>query len=901
MRTQPADNSGWEPVTDPNELKSINSDNSGWQPVTDQNEIDKVNGYPDSNLKGVFNKLGRAAGIVGQDVENAPGKLGQWLIEKLNIAPSELGGAVNQEINDPKRYGRNIVTGIGQARNAAVNIPYQLPRYLAHIGLISPETANKFPHATENQTNMFSPGEQKQPGDAFLQGYPGAISYVPGAAKVAGAVGGELAEAGKSIGEPFTGSKRLAPLNEQMANAGEETKAAEESENLSKSNARVATGSSTWETLENKKNVAQNQLEKLTNDSQQHYVDPSELDQARNNYTQANNEFKKAKAESEGKINLSNPFKIQDRINVAKSNLDDLKKSLIDNPPKTLDEFNQAKINLENAKKEHEDAKIASVQKFNTSNPDKIQNNINNNEEKINQVNKDLEAIPENKPVDLDKSQENVSNAEATHNEAKKISANADNAIQQHLNPSADYKMRVSRELNHRIQSINDYHSSEYKKMMKDLKDNNFELGNASRLDQINKAADKARVEFGDDPEGEFARLIKLAPTSSDTKASDFMMHQKDFRDAIYNTYQSAIHEGREGSKVRATELFRVARALKPFEDIVNQTLREGLGEHLPRYDQLQQGYREQVYPLRENATANKITSGKPMSSNIAEELNGDQEGQALLRELAKQNPEVLRNIAGQHDLKDIINPDEVLREYTNEMPELTKLVDMRQRALNNQNEAKSNLDNANMAHENNQKLNKENEKNQSEFDKKNAIKNQLTEKNDLMKQFKENIENRQKNMSEAQIQHDNLAEVAKQHQKVKDDIDNLEKTLPILDKHLAEILKTGEQKQKYQTDVKNLESKQQQFEKAKAKFEGQKDSLEQTIKNADQHSAELKEAQKATNLSKEKQDKIQKDIDKVNASVKKARRIFGALSVFYLSYKGLGVIKALFSGNKGE
>ncbi len=436
---------------------------------------------------------------------------------------------------------------------------------------------------------------------------------------------------------------------------------------------------------------------------------------------------------------------------------------------------------------------------------------------------------------------------------------------------------------------------------MNKLKDNNFELGNANRLDRINDESARAREQFGEDPTGEFERIIKLAPDASHTKAADYMSHQKDFRDAIHNLYQDAQHAGREGSSVRAAELFRVARGLKPFEDLVNETLREGLGEHLDTYDTLQRGYREQVRPLRENDVANKVTSGKPMSANIAEELNGNQRGQPLLRELAKQNPEILRNIVGQHDLKDVVNPDEVLREYTNEMPELQKLTKAREQAINNKNESKNSLDNANEAHQNNISLNKENEKNQTEVNKKIAVKNQLTEKNDLLSQFKDKIQQRQKNMTDAQIEHDNLTEANQQHEKVKNDIDKLDKIMPILEKHLSDILKTSEEKGKFENEVKNLESKQKTYAKAKAKFEEQKDNLEKTIKDAEQHIPVLQEAEKNVNLSKQERMAVKKDIQRVKKSVLKSRLIFSALSGLYFSYKGMGVLRAIFSGNNKE
>ena len=124
---------------------------------------------------------------------------------------------------------------------------------------------------------------------------------------------------------------------------------------------------------------------------------------------------------------------------------------------------------------------------------------------------------------------------------------------------------------------------------------------------------------------------------------------------------------------------------------------------------------------------------------------------------------------------------------------------------------------------------------------------------------------------------------------------------MPILEKHLSDILKTSEEKGKFENEVKNLESKQKTYAKAKAKFEEQKDNLEKTIKDAEQHIPLLQEAEKNVNLSKQERISIKKDIQRIKKSVLKSRLIFSALTGLYFSYKGMGVLKAIFSGNNKE
>lgn len=124
---------------------------------------------PLPDLKGGFNKAVRAADIFNQDIESLPSRGFSYIKNLLSETPSEVGGAIGQVFSDPTRAGKNIVTGVGELRNAIVNTPSLIPAYLAHLGLINPETANKFPRAEENLTNMMDPNAPALPGDKLLQ------------------------------------------------------------------------------------------------------------------------------------------------------------------------------------------------------------------------------------------------------------------------------------------------------------------------------------------------------------------------------------------------------------------------------------------------------------------------------------------------------------------------------------------------------------------------------------------------------------------------------------------------------------------------------------------------------------------------------------------------------------
>ena len=363
---------------------------------------------------------------------------------------------------------------------------------------------------------------------------------------------------------------------------------------------------------------------------------------------------------------------------------------------------------------------------------------IKNNMKALNHQMDNLEPIPEYKPstephVDntaeaannVKQAQESLSAANIGHQAAEHMVGQAEQNIGHYLNPGADYAVNTSRLMRHRLEGIEAEASNNYRHMMNNLRQTNFQLRNPETVRRIDQLVQDATRNFGDDPGGYFATAIREAPRYNTLNAADYMNAQKSFRDAVYNLYERARNEGHAG---RRAEMFRAVDALRPFEQVVNDVLEQGLGEHLPAYTDAMRLYREQVYPLREDPVAQKIRDRKPLSDNIAKEFSGDEPAKIILREIANPNPEInrsrglpgeqrgnaeipainneiQRNIIGQQYHKrnganNIYNAGERLREYMNNMPELNRLLTHRENTLATTQEARQAIDRATVRHQ---------------------------------------------------------------------------------------------------------------------------------------------------------------------------------------------------------
>lgn len=279
--------------------------------------------------------------------------------------------------------------------------------------------------------------------------------------------------------------------------------------------------------------------------------------------------------------------------------------------------------------------------------------------------------------------------------------------LSRHLNVGGAHHIRAGEALKKRVGDIEKYWSDSYGNLVSKLSKSKFQMPKSelSELDKLNlnksiKLEDYKKLIAKGRPFSEVEKegiqsiskkmsaglsdLMKRAPTSRDVNAERFLSKYKDFR--------NGLHDMRMERKVTPDEALRrqltkdISKAEKT-EGIIKDVLERGLGEHADEFKRVNKGYSEQVFPLRGNKVIRKLTRKEPgnLSGNMAKEFSGGGKSQELLRSIVKQDPELLRNVIGQrYALKpnEIHRPDEIMREYLNETPELQRLTSSKEKIL---------------------------------------------------------------------------------------------------------------------------------------------------------------------------------------------------------------------------
>lgn len=272
---------------------------------------------------------------------------------------------------------------------------------------------------------------------------------------------------------------------------------------------------------------------------------------------------------------------------------------------------------------------------------------------------------------------------------------NIENEIGKHINIEGEHGARISSSINNRIKSVEDFWSDAYKRLEEKIKNNNFHMPEQAMenisydvgdiFKRIKQGADPKKVlsEIKKEQKNPFyEELIKTAPTSSDRSAADFLAKHREFRDTL-GGLKSDLKSEKYGS-LEKKQIKEAIEKAKGMESEIKNTLNEGLGNFKPEYDWIMKGYSEQVFPLRKNPLVKSAKKGK-MSEDIIHDLRTNESGMLLLKDLMKQDPEVLRNLIGQAYLKkpsSIHAPNEVLREYIDEMPQFKELIKQKEKAL---------------------------------------------------------------------------------------------------------------------------------------------------------------------------------------------------------------------------
>lgn len=396
-------------------------------------------------------------------------------------------------------------------------------------------------------------------------------------------------------------------------------------------------------------------------------------------------------------------------------------------------------------------------------NAEKRQKDVENLSNETAQLQQELNAT---KPAEeaAPQAEQNLLHSQEVQKNSENILHDINNNIGQHLNEGAAHSVRIASGIDNRVQSIEKYWGDSYKKFENNIRESKFEMPQSamSKLDYSKLSPTQLIRTFGadafdaikkgkvedfikqqitkerhDEANPYFDNLMEVAPTIVDTSAADFLAKFKDFRDRSYKLGQKL-----RDPRVEEVEKQKIESALKSAREMqvqMKQVLDEGLGEYKPEFERINKGYAEQVFPLRDNPVVKAAKEGR-LTDDVMKSLRTNEPGMPLLRDIVKQDPELLRNIVGQKYFSKpnaIHNPNEMTLEYLNEMPELKQMLNEYRQASNTLEQAKNNTKLAEEKHAEVQAQNKKSAKIEKDI-------NDLTEQ---VNKYKDEIQKIEKNI----------------------------------------------------------------------------------------------------------------------------------------------------------
>jgi hypothetical protein len=180
--------------------------------------LEQPTSYPDQKPIGALERIVRAGSIFGQDVKKIPGAIGDEIVNDLNKAPTEIGGAAHQLFHDPLRYAKNELSSAGKLYQSGERTLPDVVQYMAHLGMIpqkAGEVAGEVSRGMRNPIDI-APKDEKQPGDALLQSAAQIASSIVPAKEMASLAGKGLSMATKPVRNFVTGAPKYAALAQNL-------------------------------------------------------------------------------------------------------------------------------------------------------------------------------------------------------------------------------------------------------------------------------------------------------------------------------------------------------------------------------------------------------------------------------------------------------------------------------------------------------------------------------------------------------------------------------------------------------------------------------------------------------------------------------------------------------------
>lgn len=292
---------------------------------------------------------------------------------------------------------------------------------------------------------------------------------------------------------------------------------------------------------------------------------------------------------------------------------------------------------------------------------------------------------------------ETVPSPELAHQnllESKEGLQSTENRISNLLNKNAQHDVRVASRANEIINAKKKDIGNIYNSVEKDLANKNITLPNTENAKELN---DKliSLIKSGNSETLEAREALeKLENIGKDkvVPARDYLATFRTIRDYAREARKEAYQVGITDEARQAA--FKRADALESEVEKMSPILEKGIGDESSKLlKEANSRWSSEIAPLQKNKIYNKMRYEGRLPTNIMKELRGTGEGMEELREIIKNDPELLKNVVGQrfsnkpHTLHDI---GELEKEYIEKMPELQSLIDEHRIGLEKINQAES-------------------------------------------------------------------------------------------------------------------------------------------------------------------------------------------------------------------
>ena len=278
-------------------------------------------------------------------------------------------------------------------------------------------------------------------------------------------------------------------------------------------------------------------------------------------------------------------------------------------------------------------------------------------------------------------------------NSHKDEAIRAEEELRSYLNEGKAHDVRVARHVRDTERANRREISEGYRNLDKELEDKKIILTNPrSAKDILSELADVVKEGgFGTEKASKLAEELEKAKKPEDISAIDYLRATRTTRDLAYD----ALRKGYD-PQLNAEQQFKfrqLGEDLKDKHAEMEDILEKGIGkQHYGTLKHLNNRWREEVAPLHTNRSFQRLKHKGQMSSNIINELRGDEPGNDILKQFIKSDEESVKNVLGQRYASNPMNLhafDELSEEYRNMLPELEEKIASHREHLNKIDELK--------------------------------------------------------------------------------------------------------------------------------------------------------------------------------------------------------------------